>query len=307
MIRRAIALAILMTAIGRDAAAVVILDSTYRREGYRAAEALAAEPQFAATFSFCGDIDDACGEASGTWIGNDRRHGYILTAAHNFDDGYGPDAYVYRTRDGTYYEAEEVYIHPDYQPGGENVEDGDDGSGYDLAIVVLGEPVTECGPAPMLYGGEEEGGETVTFVGYGTRGSGRNGEDDRIPAGEVAAAAQGVIEWVEPGSNEDGGRPEGNFFEIYLPREDGKIEDPFEGDVTRPVSKYAGLLGAGDSGGGAWLQTADGWVIAGVNDNGTGKAQYGDTSGFVRVSGEIAWIASIFPRVRVSSDAQAGN
>ena len=64
-------------------------------------------------------------------------------------------------------------------------------------------------------------------------------------------------------------------------------------------SHYAGLLGSGDSGGGAWIETDAGWAIAGVNGDGSGQAQYGDTSGFARVSGHVPWITAIFPGARI--------
>jgi hypothetical protein len=37
------------------------------------------------------------------------------------------------------------------------------------------------------------------------------------------------------------------------------------------------------------------WVVVAVNANGTGKAQYGDTSSFARVALMRDWILGIFP------------
>lgn len=290
---------LLAAALIAPANAVIILDSTYKAEGYKAAEALAAQPQFAAVFAFCDSIDDGCGNASGTWIGNDDAHGYILTAAHNFDGGYGIDTWAYRSKEGRYYKASAVTIHPNYTRVVATDEANEISLGFDIAVVTLTEPVNDAGPQPLLYANEDELGQTLTYVGYGSRGTAGAGEDQTIAAGTVAAAAQGVVEFIEPLELSAAGGADGNFINVFLPREDGSVESPFSQETgIKPVSKYAGLLGSGDSGGSAWIETDDGWAIAGINGNGSGNAQYGDTSGFARVSGHIAWITGIFPGVR---------
>ncbi|MFT3810886.1 MAG: trypsin-like serine protease [Micropepsaceae bacterium] len=290
---------LLATTLTAPAHAVIILDSTYRAEGYKAAEALAAEPQFAAVFAFCDDeTGEGCGNASGTWIGNDESHGYILTAAHNFDGGYGLDTYVYRSREGRYYKAAAIVVHPNYTRVVAAGEENEASLGFDVAIVTLTEPVTDAGDPPLLYAGVDEMGQTLTYVGYGSRGSAGAGQDENEPAGQIAAAAQGVIESVTALSLSAAGGADGNYIQVYLPGEDGSVENPFGGDVVEPVSKNAGLLGSGDSGGSAWIETDGVWSIAGVNGNGSGNAQYGDTSGFARVSGHIPWITGIFPDAR---------
>lgn len=280
--------------------AVVILESTYQAEGYAASEGLAAEPQFASVFALCEELNEGCGNASGTWIGNDETHGYILTAAHNFDGGFGVETWVYRSQKGKSYKATAVAVHPNYVRvnGDENAIEAS--LGFDVAIVTLSEPVTDAGEQPMLYAGSEEMGKTLTFSGFGTRGSATVGEDEKVPAGGVAAAAQGVIEEVAPLKLSAAGGADGNYVQVWLPKEDGSEENPFGGEVTTPVSKNAGLLGSGDSGGSAWIETENGWAIAGVNGNGSGNAQYGDWSGFARVSGHIEWIESIFPGLATS-------
>ena len=119
------------------------------------------------------------------------------------------------------------------------------------------------------------------------------------------AAAQGridqLVEAVTPlpkGRKKDAG----NYLGVFLPKEDASIPNPYGGPAT-PVSRLAGLLGSGDSGGSAWLQLGDGrWAIAGVNSNGSGDANYGDTSWFVRVSTNAEWIASVFPDAILVAD-----
>lgn len=302
MRRTLFALAALATgAASVPAGAVIILDSTYDAEGYAAAEALAAEPQFAAIFAFCEAKDQGCGNASGTWIGNDEKHGYILTAAHNFDGGYGIESWVYRSRAGKSYTATAVALHPHYERVVAEEEKNELSLGFDVAIVTLSEPVTDAGDQPLLYAGQGEMGQTLTYVGFGSCGSATAGQDENEPAGEVAAAAQGVIEHIEPLKLSAAGGADGNTLTVFLPKEDGSIENPLGGEVTTPVSKHAGLLGSGDSGGSAWLESSEGWAIAGINGNGSGNAQYGDTSGFARVSGHIEWITSLFPGAKTVS------
>lgn len=285
-----------------ERARVVILASTYDKNGFADAEALAAQDQFGATLS----LDFQGGTtASGTWIGNDEAAGYILTAAHNFcpdpgETGFRPAAtYKYRTRDETSYDALEVTVNPEFACEKANGGDDDDHDGYDVAIVRLSRPVTGLDEPPLLNGGVSELGKKLTFVGYGTRGTGDTGET--MGVGDGPAAAEGIVEETDDAMETDDSPPKsvGNYMVIWLPREDGSIPDPLDpnGAVT-PVSPLAGLLGQGDSGGGAWILTDAGWVLAGVNASGSGEAQYGDTSNFARVAGLKNWIVSVFPDAR---------
>lgn len=65
------------------------------------------------------------------------------------------------------------------------------------------------------------------------------------------------------------------------------------------AGRLDGLLGSGDSGGSAWMRSERfGWVIVGINANGTGKATYGEHSEFARVSGLRDWILRLAPAAR---------
>jgi hypothetical protein len=290
---------LLTVALIAPANAVIILESTYEAEGYAASEALAAEPQFAAIFALCDRVNEGCGNASGTWIGNDDEHGYILTAAHAFDGDDYAARWAYRSRAGKYYTAVDVAVHPGYVRAEATKQESAYSLGFDIALVTLSEPVDDAGEPPLLYSGSDEQGMTLTFIGYGTRGSAGKGEDENEPAGEVAAAAQGVVDRVLPLVLNELGEADGNSLEVFLPKEDGSVVNPITGAKgDKPVSDNAGLLGGGDSGGSAWIETDAGWAIAGINGDGSGKAQYGDTSGFARVSGHIAWITELFPGAR---------
>lgn len=288
------------------APAVVILDSTWREEGgkpgqeadgFGAHVALANQPQFRAVLALDAADGSEDGVGSGTWIGNDDRYGYVLTAAHNFDDTSLGDL-VFRTAKGTLLRGERVWIHPKY------AKDGDDCTGVDLALVRLRRPIGDSGPQPLLYGGSDERRRTITFVGYGTRGIASVGEDEKYNKGTDKAAAEGVVDESVPNSpGAETCEDAGNYLTVFLPREDGSIANP-AGGARRPVSRLAGLLGAGDSGGSAWTQIGGEWVIVGVNVSGDGDAKYGDHSWFARVAGARAWIASLFPGARFTDSPE---
>ncbi|MFD1625187.1 agenet domain-containing protein [Azospirillum griseum] len=291
-----------------SAPAVVILDSTWREEGGRpdrenagfgAHIRLAQEPQFRSVLSISLDGGTSWGDGSGTWIGNDDRHAYILTSAHNFDETEVEEA-RFRTDDGTVLRADRLWIHPDY-------DSNDDWSGRDAAIVRLTRPITHLGPQPVLYGGRGEKGHVITFVGYGTRGIGSVGEDEqRFNTGLDKAAAQGFVDEVEPLRRPTDDQDAGNSLAVFLPREDGRIENPLGSDYrSRPASRLVGLLGSGDSGGSAWMQDGGRWVIVGINTAGDGKAGYGDSSWFVRINGIRPWIQKTFPGAAFSDQDTA--
>ena len=212
---------------------------------------LVAIPAFAASFALCDAEGEGCGNASGTWIGNDETNGYILTAAHAFDGDDFANRWTYRSRDGRYYRAESVVVHPNYVRVEATNQETAYSLGFDVAIVTLSEPVEDAGEQPLLYTGTQEEGMTLTFVGYGTRGMASQGEDENEPAGAVAAAAEGVIDRVLPLVLNEAGEADGNSLEITLPKEDGSVDNPITGETGgKPVSRNAGLLGGGDSGGG---------------------------------------------------------
>jgi hypothetical protein len=277
--------------------AVVIQDSLWQSQGgtqsqpwagFGANLKLAAEPQFRAVLALSRD-GETWGEASGIWIGNDAGHAYLLTSAHIFEIPPAVDTYVVRAPDGKILHADKVWMHPQW--GG----DFDTRTGHDLVILRLAEPLHTAGPPPALYDGDDEAGQLITFVGFGSRGIGSTGEEARFYRGSDKAAAQGVVDQVVDllsplPADADGG----NYLGVWLPRADGSLANPYGGSRT-PATPLVGLLGSGDSGGGAWMSLGASWVVVGVNSNGSGNASYGDTSWFTRVSAQKAWIQKIFP------------
>ena len=281
----------------RPAGAVVILDSTWRAEGGRpgresagfgAHVALAHQPQFASVMALSEDDGESWDDASGTWIGNmgignRAAVGVVLTSGHNFEPGEGADNFLYRTGGGTVRRGVRLDVHPLYNRNNQ------ERSGYDAAIVRLDRPVTDAGPAPALYAGRDEEGKQIVMVGYGTRGIGSVGEDGKYSTpGQRAAATNVVNEAMDAVLPAPPSGDAGNWLEITLRRE------------SEGAGRLDGLLGAGDSGGSAWMRTAQGWAIVGINANGTGKATYGENSEFARVSGLKDWILRLAPGARSS-------
>lgn len=287
----------LATAVPTPAPAVIILDSTWAEEGgheddpaagFDAAIALARQPQFDALVALASNGGSGWGACSGTWIGNDDEHGYVLTAAHCFSEEAPALDFRVRSRGGSEFEVVDAAIH-------ENWVDTGSTTGYDIAILVLDAPVHDAGRPPTLHGGDGELGRLLTFMGYGSRGIASIGQHDDYHDGEATpAAAQGLVDVVKgDGDDED----TGNYLGVFLPAEDGSIENPY-GGATTPGSRLAGLLGSGDSGGPAFMQVGGRWVLAGVNSNGSGNAEAGQTSWFVRVAGKRDWILEHAPVAR---------
>lgn len=270
--------------------AVIILDSTYKKSGFKKAEALAWSAQFSSLIFLQSNAMDG----SGSWIGNYNGHGYILTAGHMFPSGAKAADYTYETLDGTDYHGEAVFLHPLWNAN------ANDRTGYDFAIVRLKEEVTTGGTQPALYKGTEEQGKVLTMIGYGWRGTGTKGQDTSIDTGDQPAAAQGLIESVvhaqvpTPKTGDAG-----NYLGTWLPKEDGSIPNPLTNHgITMPISPLVGILGSGDSGGPAWIYIKNGWAIAGINSDGNGNAAYGDISWFPRISAVQDWIRQVVPNAR---------
>ncbi|MFY7697933.1 MAG: trypsin-like serine protease [Legionella sp.] len=275
--------------------AVIILDTTFDNSGFKEAEQLAFSPPFKPLMFLKGDKVDSYG--SGTWIGNYQGHGYVLTAAHLFPKGISAEDYSYELRDGGKYTADKLILHPLWN---ENLGQR---TGYDFAIVRLTQEVSGAGQPPILYDGHQEKNKLLTFVGYGYRGKGTGGQDENIDTKNRPAAGQGIIEFVKK-ADEDDQDDAGNYLGVWLPKEDGSIENPFDSNgITKPKTSLTALLGSGDSGGSAWCQIGNTWVLVGINSNGTGNAAYGDSSWFARVSHVESWIKTIVPNARFENPA----
>jgi hypothetical protein len=270
--------------------AITILESTYKKSGFKEAEALALSPQFSSLIYLSADSSTG----SGSWIGNYDGHGYVLTAGHMFPPGSKVSEYSYWSLPGKEYHGEALFVHPLWN------DNPDDRTGYDFAIVRLKEEVTDAGSQPSLYSGNSEQGKILVFIGYGWRGAGNKGEDTSIDTKDKPAAAEGLVESiVEAREPVPKTGDAGNYLAIWLPKEDGTLANPFnkQGN-TKPASSLIGLIGSGDSGGPAWIQAEAGWAIAAVNSHGSGNAAYGDFSWFPRINHVQGWIKQLMPNAQ---------
>ncbi len=273
-----------LAAPARSVEAVVIMDSTWRAEGFRPHVALAHQPQFASLVAFSEDEGEEWNDASGTWIGNFGGVGYVLTAGHCFKNGESADHYLYRTNSGESREGTRLFMHPLYNG------DGDTRSGYDVAIVGLDDEVDDAGPPPLLYAGEVLKGDRIVFVGFGNRGTGSQGEQSSFDdPSDNKTAAENMIDKIMmpvlPLPKEDDA---GNWLRITLRRD------------SEGGRRLDGILGGGDSGGSAWIQQGGRWLMVGVNVTGTGD-KYDDHSYFTRLPGVQPWLQSVLPGLRFTT------
>jgi len=203
---------------------------------------------------------------SGTLIADD----WVLTAGHNVDSAQSLDFII----GGQRYEAANWIAHPLW--------DGDLGKGYDIALVQLESTVAGIDPAER-FRGSGEAGAIATSVGFGRSGDGLTGA---TTSAGTKRAGQNTVDRFGRGS---GGR-------ILL----SDFDDPMFGDAKllsgdSPALDLEYLIAPGDSGGGLFLDSPSGPLLAGVHSfgaayDGTLNSDYGDLSGHIRVSRFNDWI-----------------
>lgn len=198
---------------------------------------------------------------------------WILTAAHNLTAAVSGAFTV----NGLSYASSRFVKHPDWT--------GDALKGYDLALVQLSSPVLDAPPAP-LYVDSNEWGQTAQFVGLGFTGTGLTGwrsNDGR------RRGFQNIID--------------GEFgnSDVVLGADFDNPHNPGDNHFGAALSlSLEGCVAPGDSGGGVFLSVGSSEYLAGVisfvaGTDGNGNADYGDVSGFARVSTFVPWIVTIIP------------
>lgn len=198
---------------------------------------------------------------------------WVLTAAHVLNAASGGTF----TINGNNYSSAQTVINPGWN--------GNAFNGYDLALVRLSSPVLGITPA-SLYTGNAEFGQTGTFVGYGFTGTGLSGWST---LDNQKRAFQNVID--------------GNFGNpsVLLGSDFDNPLNPAESDFGDPNPlSLEGCVAPGDSGGGVFIFDGSQSYLAGVisfvaGRDGSANADYGDVSGFGRVSAFAPWIYSVVP------------
>lgn len=228
---------------------------------------LAAGPDYAAVGKF---VNDWGYTGSGMLIAPD----WVLTAAHNL---ILANTGVF-TINGVAYNSTALIRHPSYRYGNEF-------AGYDVGLVHLSSPVSSLTPV-LPYTGSGESGLTATFVGFGYTGTGLTGYKT---LDNQKRAFQNVMDG-------DFGNPAvllGCDFDNPQSAADSGFGSALPEDLE-------GSVAPGDSGGGVFITVGSQTYLAGVisfvaASDGNANGDYGDASGFGRVSAFVPWIASVIP------------
>ncbi len=229
--------------------------------------ALAADPTYASVGSF---VNSWGYTGSAVLIAPD----WVLTAAHNLVAASSATFTV----GGVSYTSTELFRNPNYQTSNPI-------AGSDFGLVHLSTSVTGILPA-TLYAGSAEYGQVGTAVGFGFTGTGLTGYNT------LDGKERGFQNMIDG----DFGNPTlviGCDFDNPHSSADNGFGDPM------PLT-LEGCVAPGDSGGGLFITIGGQTYLAGItsfvaNTDGNGNSDYGDFSGFGRVSAFTPWISSIVP------------
>lgn len=230
-------------------------------------EDLAATADYAAVGKF---VNDWGYSGSGVLIAPD----WVLTAAHNFALATSGTF----TINGVSYTATTLIRHPNYQYGNSF-------AGYDVGLAHLDASVSSLTPA-LPYTGTREIGQVATFVGCGFTGTGLTGYQTLVAK---KLAFQNVVDG-------DFGNP-AVLLGCDFDNPHSAADNDFGGATPLDLE---GSVSPGDSGGGVFVTMGSRTYLAGVISfvaarDGNANGDYGDVSGFGRVSAFAPWIATVIP------------
>jgi hypothetical protein len=240
--------------------------------------ALAASPEYAPVGTF---VNNWGYSGSATLIAPD----WVLTAAHN----------LILASSGTFtigvtsYTSTQLIGNPgwnEYNAFG----------GYDFGLVHLSSPVVGVTPA-TLYTGSSELGLIGTFVGYGLTGTGLTGA-------KILDNQERAFQNVIDGNFGNPSLVLGSDFDNPHNAADNGFGSP------TPLT-LEGCVAPGDSGGGVFITIGSQTYLEGVisfvaSMDGNNDSDYGDASGFGRVSAFTPWITSTIPEPSASTLLVAG-
>lgn len=230
-------------------------------------QSLAASSAYAGVGQFVGTTSSYGFSASGTLIASD----WVLTAAHVVDQA---TSLTFKIGGNSYAASQWAYY---------SKWTGDLAAGYDIALVKLS---SSPGIAPATrYTGSNEIGAVGTAVGYGKTGTGLTGA---VTFDGLKRAGQNVLDRYYSSRNN-------NILMSDFDSPSNPSESSF-GSSTPINLEY--LIAPGDSGGGLFIDSGSGPMLAGVHSFGSARdglvdSDYGDMSGDTRVSAFNSWIDSI--------------
>jgi len=239
--------------------------------------ALAAQPDYAPVGTFVASSGNTSTSSSATLIAPD----WILTSAHSLF-GYSSGTF---TINGVSYDSTQFLINPNWNASELN----NAFPGNDFGLVHLSSIVSGITPAQLYSGTADlalDGTLTGTFVGYGSTGTGLNGF---TTLDNQKRAFQNII---------DGNF--GNPTKVLGVDFDNPHNPADSGFGSQTPLTLEGCVAPGDSGGGVFITVGSQTYLEGVisfnaNADGTQNSDYGDASGFGRVSTYLPWIVSSIP------------
>ena len=236
---------------------------------------LGASPDYACVGTFASGLTGCATLIAPNWV---------LTAAHLFVASSG----TFTINGGTY-AADQLIKHPQFVSNQEL-------QGYDMGLAHLTTPVSGVTPA-MPYSGSLEPVSMMTFVGFGLTGTGLTGATR-------ADFKKRAFQNLADGDFGDPGVLLGADFDNPHSAADNHFGDP------TPLL-LEGCVAYGDSGGGVFLTADSTTYLAGVISfvaaiDGNGNADYGDLTGFGRVSAFNDWINTTIPEPSAAGLAVLG-
>ena len=201
---------------------------------------------------------------------------WVLTAAH-----FVEDSSVWKFGDN-FYRTKRIFKHPKLQTITEEAQF----DGWDMALVELDRPVMNVKPAER-YRGTNELIKTITKIGYGYIGNGRDGLS--IPRKQEKLGGQNIIDAI-------GGTFEGRKFSTSVMVCDfDNPENPDSNRFGSPIPLELEIGGSkGDSGGGVFMNDHGKAVLVGIVSGALNRQiKYGSVMALARVSKANEWIDSV--------------